>query len=235
MNIYILIIIGVCIVFIIAYYLILARKVGYKTIITKSVFFYGTVGLFLIIAYTLIQLSSLQLAFHFFSLVLTIFGIQCWARIISIYPKYKKQAGTLILDLGQHPLILKMSLIICASFFMWEGFSSIFIKSVSSSLLGYYDNKLFFYSSGFLFVSIAATCFLISISKREIKENGILFFPNLIKWEKIISYQWVGRRKNCLKLQVRNSIPFNGQVTILISPVQKEEVDNILNAHVSRG
>lgn len=224
------IIIGGCIGLVIGY-LIAAPQVGHKTAITRLVGFCGTLGLLLIIIYIL-KLISWQLQLQVLSIGVILFGVLLGVQIIVIYPRCKGQAGTLILNLGQHPLIPKLSMIICASFFIGEGFYFLFIKSSSPSLLGYH--KLFLYSSGFLFLSIGAFLFLMSITKREIKTNGILCFPVLIKWEKIISYQWTGRRKNCLTLQARNPIPFNRKVVILISPAQKDEVDNILDAHVSR-
>jgi hypothetical protein len=89
------------------------------------------------------------------------------------------------------------------------------------------DLKEFARTFGFL--SIAALGLFFGFSKIQIREDGILYFLVLIKWEKIDSYQWEGRNASTLTLKYNRPKFFLFQeVNIAIPPYYRDYVDNLL-------
>jgi len=78
-------------------------------------------------------------------------------------------------------------------------------------------------------LSMAAIVLPFGFSKIQIREEGILYFSRLIKWEKIDSYRWEGRNASTLTLKYNRPKFFLFQeVNIAIPPYYRDYVDNLL-------
>ncbi len=82
----------------------------------------------------------------------------------------------------------------------------------------------FFFSSA-LFYAIAG------LSRVQIRENGIWQGGSLMKWGKILAFEWNGRTEGAVKVQLRSRFPFAGRGVLLISDEHKEACCRELEAH----
>ena len=111
--------------------------------------------------------------------------------------------------------------------------------------LGPITLSLLIWTSAFL--TVAVYWFLCAWSKLEIRENGILDFSGLLKWQDIASMDWDGRSGNILVIRPKKqpgllqSIPlaqtllantiylfWAARIKVYLSPSQKNAVNSIL-------
>ena len=159
--------------------------------------------------------------------IVSILGL-CGLYIIVFFPfiftwlRHKKQAGSVLLDLGRTKLH--------KIFLVTGGFGVVtFIISLVESLLdagGVLGIKEVSIS---LFWLLFGVTFLVSgLSHFEIRECGILYFERFVNWEKIESYEWEGESGLTLTLRVRGRLSFLRTLSLPIPAIHKETVENLL-------
>ena len=82
-------------------------------------------------------------------------------------------------------------------------------------------------------VAFALYWLLVSRGRLQICENGIFQYWSLLPWHKIRSYRWEGDTDATLMLQTKTPLPFMGRGALPVAVEQKEEVDQLLQQHLS--
>lgn len=78
--------------------------------------------------------------------------------------------------------------------------------------------------------AFSITCFIRSLNKLELRENGIWFMCSFFKWQQIKTYSWKPTKRNLLTVQVKCNFVFVKQLNmdIVIPERYKNVVDQIL-------
>ena len=130
------------------------------------------------------------------SIVLKVLILAAWVPFI-IWVLRKRRAGPVMLDLGRSKIRLILGLFVAiffAAIFLYPTFrGGEMFQSPTLSLL--------YWSLWSL--SLVAISLYIGLTKLEIRERGILHFGEFLKWERIESYEWKGKKGHTLKVRVK--------------------------------
>ena len=139
----------------------------------------------------------------------------------------RAKGGSVLLDIGRNSY-LAVFLTIIAGITIFFALRSVISEARQDGL----DLKEVTRILGLL--SMAAIVLPFGFSKIQIREEGILYFSRLIKWEKIDSYRWEGRNGSTLTLRYSKPIYFLfREVNIPIPPYYKDYVDYLLSQKIS--
>ncbi len=153
------------------------------------------------------------------SIVLVVLILAAWVHFIT-WPLRKRRAGPVMLDLGRSKIRLILGL-----------FSAIFFAAIFLS--AFRGGGMFQFPTlslldkivlGLCWLSSVAISLDIGLTKLEMRERGILHFGEFLKWERIESYEWKGKKGHTLKVRARWRLSFLGTFTKRwsISPVHKD-------------
>lgn len=153
--------------------------------------------------------DALSITFGLFWItVLTNFLISwIWGRSVS---------GRPVLDCGPSPG--RATAFFAAAMFVVSGF--FYLEHSDGALLGY----KFWFSGALVYV-------MMGLSRVQIRENGIWQGGSLMKWGKILAFEWNGQDQGALKVQLRSRFPFAGRGVLLIPDEHKEACCRALEAH----
>lgn len=153
--------------------------------------------------------DALSITFGLFWItVLTNFLISwIWGRSVS---------GKLVLDCGPSPS--RATAFFAAAMFVVSGL--IYFEQPNGAPPGY---KFWF--------SFALFYLIMGLSRVQIRENGIWQGGSLMKWGKILAFEWNGQTQGAVKVQLRSRFPFAGRGVLLIPDEHKEACCRELEAH----
>ena len=80
--------------------------------------------------------------------------------------------------------------------------------------------------------SFSAYWLIMSKGRLQICENGIWQYHNLLRWERIESYQFKGETDATLVLQTKAILPMLGRGALPVSVDQKDAIDELLKRRV---
>jgi hypothetical protein len=163
-----------------------------------------------------VSLLSDQSIAHALGTVFELFWIAVFTSFLISWIWGRSVYGKLVLDCGPGP-----SRTIC--FFAGAMFTISGVIHLAQSNGGPIGYKFWF--SAALFYAIAG------LRRVQIRENGIWQGGNLMKWEKILSFEWNGRTEGAVKVQLRSRFPFAGRGVLLIPDEHKEACCRELEAH----
>jgi len=150
--------------------------------------------------------------------------IVLFCAFIFTWFRYKKQAGSVLLDLGRTKL-QNFSLFAGGGFFVLAIDSVVGSLSDAEGVLGIKE-----VSRGLIWLFFGVGMFIQGLSHLEIREGGIFYLGNFFKWEKIESHVWEG--ENGLTLTIRRRILFGGALGLPIPANNKETVVNLLEQNL---
>jgi len=157
-----------------------------------------------------------------------------WAYIVIIRPRHKRQAGSVLLNLGR--LTSHKGMLVAGGIWALCGIGLVvgFLET---------DVELKEVSFGLFWLSGAAYFFSVGLSRLEIREGGILYSDRFVKWERIESYKWGGennidvilfpKRFVTLTISGRQRSPFSRAISLSIPAIHKDAVDSLLAQYVS--
>jgi hypothetical protein len=140
----------------------------------------------------------------------------------------KRKAGYILLDIMPFPNKYLFILFACGTII--QGI----LGDFSFGLLNGSPSR---YVSIMIGLSLAIFCFLIAFSRIQIRENGILIYIDLIKWEKIESFTWVfdSKKAHTLKFTYKGRLPAFMRNGVLPVPIEKKaELAAILEKNSSK-
>jgi hypothetical protein len=73
-----------------------------------------------------------------------------------------------------------------------------------------------------------------TLSRMQIREQGVLMGGDLLRWKKIEGYTWEEDKRNVLTLRVKTPFSLFAKRSIPIPPVYRDQVDTLLAQHTSR-
>ncbi len=124
--------------------------------------------------------------------------------------------GRLVLDCGPSPGR-------AISFFAAAMFTMSGLINLAQSNGGPIGYK-FWFSGALLYV-------MLGLNRVQIRENGIWQGGSLMKWGKILAFEWNGQAQGAIKVQLRSRFPFTGRGVLLIPDEHKEACCRELEAH----
>ena len=163
-----------------------------------------------------VLLVSDQSFLHALGVVFDLFWIAVFTNFFISWVWGRSVYGTLVLDCGPGPS--RALYFFTAAMCVVTGL--IFLEQSNGAPLGYN-----FSFSAALFYTIAG------LSRIQIRENGIWQGGNLMKWEKILAFEWNGRTEGAFKVQLRSRFPFTGRGVLLIPDEHRDACCRELEAH----
>ena len=140
--------------------------------------------------------------------------------------RHKKQAGSVLVDLGRTKL--QKGLLFGGGCFVVSSIGSVVTSFLDAEgVLGIKE-----VSFGLLWLFSGVVMFLQGLSHLEIRKGGIFYLGNFFKWEKIESHVWEGENGLTLTLLVRKLLPFGRTLSLPIPANHKEAVENLLERYV---
>lgn len=161
----------------------------------------------------------------FFSWI--IIGVAIYILVIISWFRNRSKAGKILLDLIPYPnktlsLIVGVLVIILGFSgtysFMWK------------------DSEYSWLISSIIGLCIGTYQIFMSFSHIRVHENGILAYVDLVKWEKVESFEWISGNKQAhtLKLKYKGGLPGFMREGALPVPVEKKpELELILEKYLS--
>jgi hypothetical protein len=136
------------------------------------------------------------------------------------------RAGRLLLDLGRLPPRRLWFFGACAAIGVLAT-----AQSVSDwRLSGFHAAKGF--TETLFWLTLTLESFSGLLSRLQVRENGILAFFELIEWDRIDSYEWMGGPGGTLILSLRRQAPFfgvvPGKVTVSVPSEHRQRVEQVL-------
>ena len=153
---------------------------------------------------------------HALGTVFEVFWIAAFTNFFISWVWGRSVYGTLVLDCGPGPS--RALYFFTAAMSVVTGL--IFLVQSNGAPLGYN-----FSFSAALFYTIAG------LSRIQIRENGIWQGGSLMKWEKILAFEWNGQDQGVIKVQLRSKFSFTGRGVLLIPDEHKEACCRALEAH----
>ncbi|MBL7647685.1 MAG: hypothetical protein JNK74_15985 [Candidatus Hydrogenedentes bacterium] len=163
-----------------------------------------------------VSLLSDQSFMHTLGVVFDLFWIAVFTNFFISWLWGRSVYGTLVLDCGPGPS--RALYIFNAAMFVVTGL--IFLEQSSGAPLGY----RFSFSAALLYT-------IAGLSRVQIRENGIWQGATLMKWEKILAFEWNGQVQGAIKVQLRSKFSFTGRGVLLIPDEHKEACCRALEAH----
>jgi hypothetical protein len=161
----------------------------------------------------------------FFSWV--IMGVATYILVIISWFRNRSKAGKILLDLIPYPN--KTFSLIMGVLFIILGFSGIY------SFM-WKDSEYSRLISSIIGLCVGTYQIFMSFSHIRVHENGILAYVDLVKWEKIESFEWISGNKQAhtLKLKYKGRLPGFMREGALPVPVEKKpELETILEKYLS--
>jgi hypothetical protein len=152
---------------------------------------------------------------HALGTVFELFWIAAFTHFFISWVWGRSVYGRLALDCGPGPS--RALYFLTAAMFVVTG---IFLEQSNGAPLGY----KFWFSGALLYV-------LLGLSRVQIREKGIWQVGSLMKWEKILAFEWNGQDQGVIKVQLRSRFPFAGRGVLLIPDEHKEACCRALEAH----
>lgn len=163
-----------------------------------------------------------------------VFSILFWLRIATELRR-KRQAGALLWNLGRlstHRVLLIASVIVVISAILQ---TSVLVTLTRDGFSGSYRSPEYYLSQVIFYWSLAIYSLWASLSRLELRENGIYSKFGLIKWEQIASYQWEGVKGTFLTVWLKQRFPFFPTRSWPIPGIHKPAIERILTHHLSGG
>ena len=211
---------------------VIRHEVGHRVVaraLLHAVVFAGVFILFGLFAF-LPGSWKAQAWISFYLLLSVVF----WAYIVIIRLWHKRQAGSVLLNLGR---LTNHKMMLVAGIWALCGIGSLVVGLLEA------DFELEEVSFGLFWLSGAAYLFSVGLSCLEIREGGILYSDRFVKWERVESYKWEGennidvilfpKRFVTLTVSVRRRLPFSRAISLSIPSIHKDAVDNLLAQYVS--
>lgn len=142
---------------------------------------------------------------------------------IALWPWRKKRAGEILLDIPAHK---KISILVIITLLGVLVLYCLFTDVIEK------NNLITELPMIILCFSILIYFFILKISRIKLTKKGILSVIYFLKWEKIISYRWEGKRGEVLSMVRKQFIPFFRTMSIPIPPKYKDSVNNVLREHL---
>lgn len=143
------------------------------------------------------------------------------------YIQYRtKQAGALLLDLGQ-PRALRFLRII--------GYLMVAVAIVSA-VFSIVDRDMSLKDVAELLFRLSLGGFQVLLGSQhtQLREQGLLANGELLWWHKVTGYQWEVDRSTTLTLQVNTVLPMGRRPSLPIPPEHRDAVDRFLAQHIGR-
>lgn len=178
------------------------------------------VGLMILV---MLALGTLAVSFlseqsfaHALGTVFEVFWIAAFTHFFISWIWGRPVSGKLVLDCGPSPG--RATAFFAAAMFVVSGL--IYFEQPNGAPPGY---KFWF--------SFALFYLIMGLSRVQIRENGIWQGGSLMKWGKILAFEWNGRTEGAVKVQLRSRFPFTGRGVLLIPDEHKDACCRELEAH----
>ncbi len=148
--------------------------------------------------------------------VFELFWIAAFTNFFISWIWGRSGSGKLVLDCGPSPGR-------AISFFAAAMFTMSGLINLAQSNDGPIGYK-FWFSGALLYV-------ILGLSRVQIRENGIWQGGSLMKWGKILAFEWNGRTEGAVKVQLRSRFPFTGRGVLLIPDEHKDACRRELETH----
>ena len=151
-----------------------------------------------------------------------------FVAFIGAWFRSKSKAGPLVLDCGEHPtkgLFLFNAV-------MWSIFAALLsVGILAAAFLGQNDLLIRILVALWL-ATFAFYWFIMAFGRLQILENGIWIYVDLLKWDRIGSYDWLGEEKRTLMFRTKTKMPFLGRGALPVPLEHRDAVDELLRKYV---
>lgn len=183
-----------------------------------------------------------------FALSISRLGKYGWFSFLLIYEVYfmsflinlstwhlrKKQAGTLLINIGKVLRNQRLLISIFMSTIFAVTYSSLLIHQVFSKGLNYHNFDHTYLAGAIIFWSSVIMFVFRGLSTLEFRENGICYMFSFMKWERVTSYSWEKAKNNILLITFQPRFPIVSSYWRLLIPlVHKDTVNQILAQHLT--
>ena len=141
----------------------------------------------------------------------------------------RSRAGPLVLDCGEH-LNNRLFLINAV---MWSLFAVLAVAAVLVTAFLGKDDLLIPTLVALWLASFAVYWLIMTFGRLQIRENGIWYYTELLNWDRIESYEWLGEPNPKLIVKTRAKPPFFGRGALPLPLVYQVAVDELLRRYVS--
>ena len=150
------------------------------------------------------------------------FGILWVVILVAFLVKWRldrNASGPVLLDCGPRPLrmLFMFNGVLFAFMGVLGGLGHIWVMTDVLGLAG----PLIWITASLFYV-------LMGLGRLQIRENGLWQYGNLLKWDRIKSYEWKGKSDCTLMLQAETWFPFMGRGALPVPIEYKEEIDRML-------
>jgi hypothetical protein len=155
-----------------------------------------------------------------------IFGVTIYVLFLISWFRNRTNAGKILLDLIPYPN--KTLARILGVLFIFLGFSGTYSFAGRNSEYAWLVSSL-------VGLGMGTYQILMSFTHLRVHENGILAYADLVKWEKIESFEWISGNQQAytLKLKYKGRLPGFMRAGALPVPVEKKaELEKILEKYL---
>ena len=183
------------------------------------------IGVMIIVFFGLFRLLPVSWGDRAWVTVQFSLSVVFWAHIVT-WPRRKRQAGAVLLDLGRSSMHKFYLVVGC---FVLIGIGS--VRDALSEAGG--EIGIDAISLSLFHLSVVALLLFSGLSGWKVRERGILHFDCLVKWKHIESYAWGGNGGHTtLALRIRRRLPFFGTLRLRVPSTHKDALDSLLAEHV---
>jgi uncharacterized membrane protein YobD (UPF0266 family) len=157
-----------------------------------------------------------------------VLGLACatgfWTFIF-VHRIRRIKAGSLLLDmglgrLGVCNLILVVILVVC-----------IFYSQIMEVIDGNFGLEKI--SAALAWLSLGVYALFVGSGRIQIREHGVFYFRQLIRWETITGYRWEEGRRSVLSLKLDRRLPLFREVHLPVPARHRDSVDELLSQNVA--
>lgn len=150
-----------------------------------------------------------------------IFWVAIFAAFVLTFLFGHGKRAAILLDCGYHPTraLFLFNAVFFAFLGLGAGFASITFDTLGIALFA---------------ITVSVYWVLMSFGRLQIVENGIWLYWNLLKWQKLESYEWQGDANPTLMLQTKTKLPFLGRGALPVSAEHKEAVSELLEQYAAQ-
>lgn len=157
------------------------------------------------------------------AMAFAIFWVAIFAAFVTTFLIGRAKRGAILLDCGHHPTraLFLLNAAIFAFLGLGGGFASNTFDTVGIA-------------SGLFGITFSVFWILISFGRLQIVEKGIWQYWNLLKWQKLESYEWHGDATPTLALQTKTKFPFLGRGALPVPAEHREAVFKLLEQYAAQ-
>lgn len=141
------------------------------------------------------------------------------------------QAGDILLEIGRPRGRLIIFIVAAGIVSLGVGITSIIQVIADSNTEAV--TQLRHISDALFYLSLGICLLFWGLSKGAIRESGIIVYSQLLKWDKIESFQWVKNKPTTLALSVKRRFPWGRTVYVRFPSDKQKAATEILERNLS--